>query len=418
MAGIIAFANQKGGVGKTTSAVNVAASLGVLGKRVLLVDLDPQGNSTSGVGIMKKSLKVTVRDLLLSDSADGSCTAAASDAAKKATIETKFRGLAVIPATIALAGAEFDLFSLEEGEYALKKSLAAVRDDYDYIIIDCPPSLGMLTVNALSAADGVVIPMQCEFYALEGLSQLMITIGRIRQRYNRPLGVTGILITMYNGRLLLTSQVISELKKHYYEKLFSTAISRGVRLSEAPSFGVPVYYHDKSSKGAAEYLDMCREWEMDWGGPYTLGLDCTVYQTEQLVSVAGTYYSYTGGAHSNTYLLGWNFDLDTGEFFDAKALSDGTALQDYVAEELTVQACSRAAEADMAPMEMFWEEYETVIADWSSYAVSFDESGMTVAFSPYELACYAAGPQEFTISYEKLTPHLNQNGHRVLGAVQ
>ena len=171
-------------------------------------------------------------------------------------------------------------------------------------------------------------------------------------------------------------------------------------------------------EGAAEYLDMCREWEMDWGGPYTLGLDCTVYQTEQLVSVAGTYYSYTGGAHSNTYLLGWNFDLDTGEFFDAKALSDGTALQDYVAEELTVQACSRAAEADMAPMEMFWEEYETVIADWSSYAVSFDESGMTVAFSPYELACYAAGPQEFTISYEKLTHHLNQNGHRVLGAVQ
>ena len=171
-------------------------------------------------------------------------------------------------------------------------------------------------------------------------------------------------------------------------------------------------------EGAAEYLDMCREWEMDWGGPYTLGLDCTVYQTEQLVSVAGTYYSYTGGAHSNTYLLGWNFDLDTGEFFNAKALSDGTALQDYVAEELTVQACSRAAEADMAPTEMFWEEYETVIADWSSYAVSFDESGMTVAFSPYELACYAAGPQEFTISYEKLTPHLNQNGHRALGAVQ
>lgn len=259
MGKIIAFANQKGGVGKTTSAVNVAASLGVLGKRVLLVDLDPQGNSTSGVGIMKKSLKVTVRDLLLSDNADGSCTAAAPDAAKKATIETKFRGLSVIPATIALAGAEFDLFSLEEGEYALKKSLATVCDDYDYIIIDCPPSLGMLTVNALSAADGVVIPMQCEFYALEGLSQLMITIGRIRQRYNRPLGVTGILITMYNGRLLLTSQVISELKKHYYEKLFSTAISRGVRLSEAPSFGVPVYYHDKNSKGAAEYLDVARE---------------------------------------------------------------------------------------------------------------------------------------------------------------
>lgn len=180
-------------------------------------------------------------------------------AARGAVIETKFRNLSVIPSTIALAGAEFDLFSLDDGEYALKKSLDAIRDDYDYIIIDCPPSLGMLTVNALSAADGVVIPMQCEFYALEGLSQLMITIGRIRQKYNRQLSVTGILITMYNGRLLLTSQVISELKKHYYEKLFATAISRGVRLSEAPSFGVPVYYHDKSGKGTAEYLDVARE---------------------------------------------------------------------------------------------------------------------------------------------------------------
>lgn len=259
MGKIISFANQKGGVGKTTSAVNVAASLGVLGKRVLLVDLDPQGNSTSGVGIMKKGLRHTVRDLLLSDGNDGSCSAAADGAAKTAAIETKFRGLTVIPSTIALAGAEFDLFSLDDGEYALKRSLDAVRDDYDYIIIDCPPSLGMLTVNALSASDGVVIPMQCEFYALEGLSQLMITIGRIRQRYNKPLGITGILITMYNGRLLLTSQVIGELKKHYYEKLFSTAISRGVRLSEAPSFGMPVYYHDKSCKGAAEYLDVARE---------------------------------------------------------------------------------------------------------------------------------------------------------------
>ena len=259
MSKIIAFANQKGGVGKTTSAVNIAASLGVLGKRVLLVDLDPQGNSTSGVGIMKKSLKHTVRDLLLSDNADGSCSTADTGAAKNATIETKFRNLSVIPSTIALAGAEFDLFSLDESEYSLKNSLAEVRDEYDYIVIDCPPSLGMLTVNALAAADGVVIPMQCEFYALEGLSQLMITIGRIKQRYNRSLSVTGILITMYNGRLLLTSQVISELKKHYYEKLFSTAISRGVRLSEAPSFGMPVYYHDKSSKGAAEYLDVARE---------------------------------------------------------------------------------------------------------------------------------------------------------------
>ena len=208
---------------------------------------------------MKKSLKVTVRDLLLSDNADGSCTAAAPDAAKKATIETKFRGLSVIPATIALAGAEFDLFSLEEGEYALKKSLATVCDDYDYIIIDCPPSLGMLTVNALSACDGVVVPMQCEFYALEGLSQLMITIKRINKMYNDKLAVCGILITKYNPRLLLSVQVMTELKKYYGDKLFKTTISRNVRLCEAPSFGKPVYYHDKRAKSTLEYIAVAKE---------------------------------------------------------------------------------------------------------------------------------------------------------------
>lgn len=254
MAKIIAFANQKGGVGKTTSAVNIAASLGVLGEKVLLLDLDPQGNSTSGVGVAKKNLKLTVKDLLLADEG-----ADISDLVHRTVIRTEFKNLSLIPATISLAGAEFDLFQAENSEYCLKRALDTVADEFDYIIIDCPPSLGMLTINALAAGDGVVIPMQCEFYALEGLSQLIITISRIKQKYNKSLTVTGILLTMYNGRLLLSAQVVAELKKHYYDKLFATAISRGVRLSEAPSFGMPVYYHDPYAKGANEYMDVARE---------------------------------------------------------------------------------------------------------------------------------------------------------------
>ncbi len=255
MGKIISFANQKGGVGKTTSAVNAAASLGLLDMNVLLVDLDPQGNSTSGVGIAKKGLKTTVKDLLDPELEGEELASLVKNTIKK----TRFKGLSLIPSTISLAGAEFDLFSDGESEYCLKNALESVKNDYDYIIIDCPPSLGMLTINALSASDGVIIPMQCEFYALEGFSQLMLTISRIKQRYNPDLGITGILITMFNGRLVLTSQVLSELKKHYYDKLFATAISRGVRLSEAPSFGMPVYYHDKHSKGASEYLEVARE---------------------------------------------------------------------------------------------------------------------------------------------------------------
>ena len=257
MGKIIAFANQKGGVGKTTSAVNIAASVGILGKKVLLIDLDPQGNTTSGVGVQKKGLKTTIREILLSPGIGGGKTP--YEVAKQAIIKTDFNNLHLIPATISLAGAEFDLFSIENSEFVLKEALTPLKEEYDYIIIDCPPSLGMLTVNALAASDGVIIPMQCEFYALEGLSQLVITISRIKQKYNKNLTVSGILLTMYNGRLLLTSQVVAELKKHYYEKLFSTAISRGVRLSEAPSFGMPVYYHDPNSKGAREYLDVAKE---------------------------------------------------------------------------------------------------------------------------------------------------------------
>ncbi len=248
MGKIIAFANQKGGVGKTTSAVNVAASLGQLGKRVLLVDLDPQGNTTSGVGISKKNLRISTNDVLLGN-----------ESAKAAVQATQFANLSVIPTNISLAGAEFELYSGDRAEYRLRDALSALRDDFDYIIIDCPPSLGMLTMNGLSAADGVIIPMQCEFYALEGLSQLMITISRIKKLCNADLMVAGILVTMYNGRLLLSLQVMSELKKHYGDKLFRTTISRNVRLTEAPGFGMPVFYHDKHSKGAQEYLDVAKE---------------------------------------------------------------------------------------------------------------------------------------------------------------
>ena len=248
MGKIIAFANQKGGVGKTTSAVNIAASLGILGYKVLVLDLDPQGNATSGVGIMKKALKSTTFDLLTSDAS-----------VKDVAIKTKYDNLDVIPTHTTLARAEYELGDAEEGEFILKKKLEEAKELYDYVIIDCPPSLGMLTVNAMTASDGVVIPMQCEFFALEGLSQLMFTISRIKQHYNKNLNVTGILITMYNNRLILSTQVIHELKKHYADKLFETTISRNVKVSEAPGFGAPVYYHEKRSKGATEYMNVAKE---------------------------------------------------------------------------------------------------------------------------------------------------------------
>lgn len=248
MGKIISFANQKGGVGKTTSAVNISASLGVLGYKVLLVDLDPQGNATSGVGISKKALKATINDVLLGD-----ITAA------EAIRPTEYANLSVIPANIALAGAEYNLYQDGGSEKIMKEALAPLKEIYDYIIIDCPPSLSMLTVNSMVASDGVVIPMQCEFYALEGLSQLTVTINKIKSNFNNSLNITGILITMYNNRLLLSLQVINELKKHYADKLFETKISRGVKVSEAPGFGMPVYYHDKKSKGAIEYLSVAKE---------------------------------------------------------------------------------------------------------------------------------------------------------------
>ena len=248
MGKIISFANQKGGVGKTTSCVNIASSLGVLGFKVLIIDLDPQGNTTSGVGISKKGLKATTKELLTGELP-----------VEEIIVETPYKNLDVIPTNTALAGAEFDLFDLDDSEFRIKKALESVKDNYDYILIDCPPSLGMLTINAFAASDGVIVPMQCEFYALEGLSQLMITINRIKRMYNPDLSITGILITMYNGRLLLSMQVISELEKHYSDKIFRTKISRNVKLTEAPGFGRPAYYHDKSSRGSKEYLEVAKE---------------------------------------------------------------------------------------------------------------------------------------------------------------
>ena len=235
------FANQKGGVGKTTSAVNIAASLGVLGYKTLLVDLDPQGNATSGVGVAKKGLKFTIKEVLMGD-----CKI------EDSIIQTEFEKLSLIPANMSLAGTEFDLLQEDTPEpwAVMRNAFASIKDQYDYIIVDCPPSLGMLTMNSLSASDGVVIPMQCEFYALEGLSQLMNTNSKIKSHYNNTLTVTGI---------LLTQQVKSELKKHYAGKLFETHISRGVKLSEAPGFGLPVYYHDKRGKGTNEYLAVANE---------------------------------------------------------------------------------------------------------------------------------------------------------------
>ncbi len=248
MGKILAFANQKGGVGKTTSAVNVAAALGKKGKKVLLVDLDPQGNCTSGVGITKKSIHASTYELLMGEAT-----------AESAILQTEFDNLSIIPTTMALAAAEIELADMEHRAERLKNALAPVVGNYDYIVVDCPPSLSQLTVNALTAANGLVIPMQCEFFALEGLSQLMMSVKRVRQLYNPSLEITGILLTMYNGRLILANQVVAELKKYYAEKIFKTPISRSVKLSEAPGFGKPICYYDPHGKGTQEYADVAKE---------------------------------------------------------------------------------------------------------------------------------------------------------------
>lgn len=243
---VLAFANQKGGVGKTTSAVNIAAALGSLGKRTLLIDFDPQGNATSGCGVDKKN-KSTAYDLIMGENP------------YNCIVRSQFEKLDVVPANISLAGAELELVDAKNRQYMLKTAVDMIRDDYDYIIIDCPPSLGLLTINALSGADGVIVPMQCEYFALEGLSQLTVTISQIKKLYNSTLELFGVVITMFDGRLNLTMQVLDELKKHFPDKIFKTPVPRNVRLSEAPSFGMPAMYFDKHSKGANAYIDIAKE---------------------------------------------------------------------------------------------------------------------------------------------------------------
>ncbi len=248
MTKIIAFANQKGGVGKTTSAINIAAALGIAEKRTLLIDCDPQGNASSGVGVRKNQIKTTVYDVLI-----GRCRAA------DALIRTEYQNLSVLPSGMDLAAAELELADVENRQNRLKDPLSEIAGDFDYILIDCPPSLGMLTINALTAADGVIIPMQCEYFSLEGLSQIMMTIKQVKKLYNPSLSLTGILVTMYNGRLNLSLQVLDELKKHYADKLFSVAVTRNVRLSEAPSYGAPIQYYDKYAKGSSDYDKIAEE---------------------------------------------------------------------------------------------------------------------------------------------------------------
>lgn len=245
---IISVANQKGGVGKTTSAVNIAASLAALEKKVLLLDLDPQANATAGLGVDSKSQEISSYDILVNE-----------DSIADATVETELEFLKLVPSHIDLVGAEIEMISRKNRELQLKNKFNALEPLYEFIIIDCPPSLGLLTLNALTASDSVLIPVQCEYYALEGLGQLLNTISIVRKHLNDDLEIEGVLLTMFDSRLNLSNEVVDEVKKHFTDKVFQTIISRNVRLSESPSHGKPAILYDAVSKGAQNYLSLAKE---------------------------------------------------------------------------------------------------------------------------------------------------------------
>lgn len=248
MSRIIAIANQKGGVGKTTTAINLSSCLAEAGKKVLAIDLDPQGNMTSGLGVDKEELENTVYELMLDE-----CTI------QESMSDTVVEGLSIIPSNVNLAGAEIELLDVNEKEYILKNAVAQIRDNYDFIIIDCPPSLNMLTINAMTTADTVLVPIQCEYYALEGLSQLIYTIDLVQKRLNPELLIEGVVFTMYDVRTKLSNQVVDNVKSNLEVKIYETLIPRNIRLAEAPSHGLPINLYDKRSAGAESYRLLAKE---------------------------------------------------------------------------------------------------------------------------------------------------------------
>lgn len=248
MSRIIAVANQKGGVGKTTTAINLSSCLAEAGKKVLTIDLDPQGNMTSGLGVDKNAVEYTVYELMLEQ-----CSI------KESMSDTAVDGMKIIPSNVNLAGAEIELLGISEKEYILKNAVDYIRDDYDYIIIDCPPSLNMLTINAMTTADSVLVPIQCEYYALEGLSQLIHTIDLVQQRLNPNLSIEGIVFTMYDVRTNLSNQVVQNVRENLEAKIYNTLIPRNIRLAEAPSHGLPINKYDSRSAGAESYRLLAKE---------------------------------------------------------------------------------------------------------------------------------------------------------------